>query len=473
MKKAILFIASTLLYVVLGAQSVPDKMIFGNLKITIKPGAKVIMQENVDALTKSKPYFESIVERANTYFPIVEKRLKAVGVPDEIKYLCLQESSLIADAVSSSNAVGYWQFKKGTAEEVGLTVNRTIDERKNIVAASTGAAKYIKKHNKSLNNWGYALLSYYTGLGGVQKYVKKKYLGAKHMTIDQHTHWYLLKFLSHKIAFEHAIKKRSPKIALIENDKVGGKTIADLAKLYDVDKDEIKLYNRWIDFNKTIPKDKVYVAILPVAYDKKGVTQANENNVFAGANKLIDVIFGGEKVNLKELPSTFTVNGVKAIIPKSTDTYTDLAHQGGITLDELFAYNEMSSTTPVNKNTFYFLERKKKKALVNFHPAKEGETVHSISQLFGVRSSAILKKNRMKAASELKTGRVLWLRKTRSKKTPVKYGEVVIPKEEKTTLQPKGLEIFPVVNGKSPDIRQLPKPTAPEVIVPVIKKLPN
>ena len=73
--------------------------------------------------------------------------LKENGIPDDFKYLAIQESGFISDAVSSSNAVGFWQFKKLTADEVGLRVDRKIDERQNIVTSSRGAAKYLQKNN--------------------------------------------------------------------------------------------------------------------------------------------------------------------------------------------------------------------------------------------------------------------------------------------------------------------------------------
>ena len=63
---------------------------------------------------------------------MIERILKEEEMPDDLKYLALQESALIPDAVSSSNAVGFWQFKKETAEDYGLTVNDKIDERKNM-----------------------------------------------------------------------------------------------------------------------------------------------------------------------------------------------------------------------------------------------------------------------------------------------------------------------------------------------------
>ena len=46
-------------------------------------------------------------------------------MPNDLKFLALQESSLKSEAVSSSNAVGFWQFKKETGEEYGLVIGES------------------------------------------------------------------------------------------------------------------------------------------------------------------------------------------------------------------------------------------------------------------------------------------------------------------------------------------------------------
>src|SRR5690606_16816059 len=141
---------------------------------------------------------------------IIEKIFKEEELPDDFKFLSLQESSLISDAVSTSNAVGYWQFKKETAIEVGMRVDNHVDERMNIVSSSLGAAKYLKKNNTIyFNNWIYALLAYNLGAGGAKQKIKEKYLGAKKMVIDGDMHWYVIRFLAHKLAYENSVGKNN------------------------------------------------------------------------------------------------------------------------------------------------------------------------------------------------------------------------------------------------------------------------
>jgi membrane-bound lytic murein transglycosylase D len=103
---------------------VPHKLEFAGITLTIRDDARREIQKEVDALTQSPKHYAIKAERAKTYFPIIEKVFREEQLPDDFKFLALQESALIADAVSSSNAVGYWQFKDFTAIEMGLRVDK-------------------------------------------------------------------------------------------------------------------------------------------------------------------------------------------------------------------------------------------------------------------------------------------------------------------------------------------------------------
>ena len=126
---------------------VPHKMQFAGMTLTIRDEARREIQKDVDALTQHSRYFIMKAERAKTYFPIIEKIFAEEGVPDDFKFLVLQESALVADAVSVSNAVGFWQFLDFTAMEMGLRVDKEVDERMNLVSATHAAAKYLKQNN--------------------------------------------------------------------------------------------------------------------------------------------------------------------------------------------------------------------------------------------------------------------------------------------------------------------------------------
>ena len=217
MRTLALFFATTL-SVAAQTPQVPKKLDFGGITLSIRDDARKEIQKDVDALWQSPKHLAIKVEKARTYFPIIEKIFEEERVPDDFKFLVLQESALIPDAVSVSNAVGYWQFKDFTAAEMGMRVDKQIDERMNIVSSTTAAARYIKKNNFYFNNWVFALQAYQMGAGGVMKAEKNFHSGAKHMDITSHTYWYVKKFLAHKVAFEGLVESPgATQLILFEN----------------------------------------------------------------------------------------------------------------------------------------------------------------------------------------------------------------------------------------------------------------
>ena len=181
--------------------------------------------------------------------------------------MALQESALIADAVSVSNAVGFWQFKDYTAVEMGLRVDKEIDERLNIVSSSRAAARYIKKNNFYFNNWIFALQAYQMGAGGAMKSLPKNLSGAKNMEITSATYWYVKKYLAHKIAFEDVVEGAG-QVKAIPYENHSSKLLTDIAREVSVSEEELKSYNKWTKTGR-IPDDRTYTVIIPVPGEKE------------------------------------------------------------------------------------------------------------------------------------------------------------------------------------------------------------
>ena len=209
------------------------------------------------------------MDRAILYFPILEGVLIEEEVPLDFKYLAVQESSLTPDAVSTSDAVGFWQFKRETAQELGLLVNNQIDERKSITASTRAAARYLKRSNEQYNNWVSALYSYYLGVGGIKEIIPKNWAYAKEITLDGKTDQYVLRFFAHKIALEAGMERyrTANAVVLLEYRKGRGRTFSSIARELSLDPLEIRRYNLWTDSDQ-IPADRDYVVALPVASDQ-------------------------------------------------------------------------------------------------------------------------------------------------------------------------------------------------------------
>jgi membrane-bound lytic murein transglycosylase D len=98
------------------------------------------------------------------WMPMIEERLKANGVPDDFKFLCVAESAL-QNQVSKVGATGFWQFMRTTAPSFGLEVNGEVDERYNPEKSTDAACKYLKSAYQKFGSWTAAAASYNCGMG--------------------------------------------------------------------------------------------------------------------------------------------------------------------------------------------------------------------------------------------------------------------------------------------------------------------
>jgi len=402
---------------------VPSKMEFAGIQLKLSEAARKQIQEKVNALTKSQKHFMIKANRAASYFPIVEQVFEEEGLPDDFKYLAIQESGYISDAVSSSNAVGFWQFKKATAQEVGLRVDSKVDERLNITSASRGAAKYLQQNNLFFNNWVHALQAYQMGAGGAQRSLKHIESGVKTMHITKDTYWYVITFLAHKIAFEEAVELARvsvPKLYIYPDGK--DKSLKEVAKVTSSSLDSLKKYNKWLK-TKVIPSDKKYAVIIP-NFENTSIAPVLANT---DQSNLEEVVEEAKKDGLI-LPHTmpaikkFIINGLPAVMSNTEISIDELVEKVDVSATTFANYNDILPHYQIMPNQVYYLKRKMPKGKVYYHTAKKNETLWSVSQRFGVRLDKIKKMNRMdEAENELAVGRVLWLKKVRPKNMAIEY----------------------------------------------------
>lgn len=435
----LIYILLTFSYVA-GAQSpkVPETLLFADMRLELTKDAQKKVQTDVDALTRYEKYFNAKVERVDAYFPLIEEVLREENVPEDIKYLVIQESALVGDAVSSSNAVGYWQFKVPSAKEVGLTINSAVDERMNIITATRGAARYFKNNNAFFDNWLYAMMAYYEGPGGALKKADKRFNGRKLMRLDGRTHWYILKYLSHKIAFEGAVGKNpNPPVQLFVYTEGEGQTLREIAAKFQLTEKDLQPYNTWLK-QKKVPTDKNYPVIVPdfsgrsqrpliAETNKQPVKPAPQNN-----KSLVTSVLEGEKLNSAAFPTIKTrsrfgkkqllVNGVPGVIAKEGEDVKQLARRTGIAPNRLIKYNDLTHRqAAIVAGEPYYLKPKRNRAPAYYHVAEDGETWWDVSQRFGIKLKKLLRNNRLREEKPLEANRVLWLRYIRPSNIPVEY----------------------------------------------------
>ena len=429
---------------------VPHKMQFAGITLTIRDDARREIQKDVDMLTRSPKHVAIKAERAKTYFPIIEKVFEEERVPEDFKFLVLQESALISDAVSTSNAVGFWQFKDFTAIEMGLRVDKEVDERMNIVSSSRGAAKYLKKNNYYFNNWVYALQAYQMGAGGVLQSVKDHEPGAKHMEITSKTYWYVKKFLAHKVAYEDAVKGPG-EVKVIPYVNHQKKSVSDLAREFAVSEEEFKSYNKWVKSGH-IPGDKPYTVSIPSAGDGKGV-----HETIAKLSKKTEPVTRVDAKPAAAKNEVIQLNGISAMKAHAGESITAFVKRVDMDLAFFLKCNDLSISDKLTEGEFYYIKKKKTKAGIPQHIAKKGESLWEISQRYGVQLRKLQKYNGLATRGSLQEGYIVFLsgKRTTSSQVPVTgVAEVELGETFNWTVQPEAtqasIEQTPVIVQPEP-----------------------
>jgi len=115
-------------------------------------------------------------------------------------------------------------------------------------------------------------------------------------------------------------------------------------------------------------------------------------------------------------------NRIDFFIVSEGDTYRSLEKEFGMMHWELFKYNDLPEDFRLKTGMLLYVQPKRNKAAVDndFHFVKKGETMHNISQKYGIKLDQLYKLNRMKAGEKPEPGNKLWLRKIKPQTSNLK-----------------------------------------------------
>ena len=455
------------------AQEIPNQIDFCDVRVSFSPEVKEKLLSYVRQLQASPRYFNQMVKRAQIYLPFVHEAFEDEGVPRDLAYLAIQESALRADAVSSSQAVGFWQFKLTTAEEYGLVVNDRIDERKHIYRSSVAAARYLKKANELYDNWLYAMLTYYEGLTGSQAYTNSENYGKKSVLLTINDHWYIIKALAHKLAYQDAIQERiRPEIYLLPFSNHGETSINSLITAHKMGEAQFLTYNKWIVNVKKLPKGQNFTYYIPQSGTSYTGHQPDPNKLRLNQGEAAPVVAAPVFEKPEERPDTptgaisqptpidpsvftppaipftkvpeseyilFDVKfdlhyGQEFILYEGNKLMAQLANEFSVSLGDLLVWNGLIPGEEPKPGTLLYLVKPSK---ADFHVVKKGESLSDIAGIHLMPISRIQNRNRMRANEfTIYTGQKLYLKDRRPKEEkPIVLAvlpEKPKPKEETT-----------------------------------------
>jgi peptidoglycan lytic transglycosylase D len=215
-----------------------------------------------------------LIKLSNKNFPLIEERLKANGVPEDFKYLCIAESNMQSWAVSKAGAVGYWQFMPSTASGYGLENNSLVDQRRDLQKATDAACKFFTMAYKKFGNWTAAAASYNCGMGGYSSRVTAQHTANYYdLHLPEETNKYMHRILSFKYILENtdylgylvadSLKYKTPETKIINVSSAAG-NLTQIAKQNGISYKELQWYNPWIK-GYTLPvNNKLYQLTVPL-----------------------------------------------------------------------------------------------------------------------------------------------------------------------------------------------------------------
>lgn len=141
----------------------------------------------------------TVRKRSAVFFPIIDPILASYGIPRDFRYLPLAESELVNDCVSPKGASGYWQLMPGTARQLGLKVNGSVDERYNLRKATVAVCRHLLDLYRELGSWTLVAAAYNAGIGHIQATMSKQQSRNYYrLRLHRETSQYLFRVLAYK-----------------------------------------------------------------------------------------------------------------------------------------------------------------------------------------------------------------------------------------------------------------------------------
>ncbi len=112
------------------------------------------------------------LEQSGRYVPMIRRKLRERGMPEDLVYLALAESGFSPNARSRTAAVGLWQLMEETGRGLGLRVTSYVDQRRDPLASTDAALDFLSDLHKQFGSWWLAAAAYNCGPNRVARVLR-------------------------------------------------------------------------------------------------------------------------------------------------------------------------------------------------------------------------------------------------------------------------------------------------------------
>ena len=327
------------------------------------PWNDIVKQYIVMYTTARRTTVGNILSRSQYYFPLIEAELDAAGLPLELRMLPVIESALVPSARSRAGAMGLWQFMYPTGKQYGLEITTFIDERRDPVASTRAACRYLAFLYRMYGDWQLVLAAYNCGPGTVNRALKRAGADAKtywdiYRFLPAETRGYVPSFIAVTYAYtyhrQHGIEIAERTMPLVVDTVEVNRLVhfEQVATTLDIPVETIRALNPQYIKDIVPALDKTYSIVLPQARTTDFAGRAEE-------------IHGKDSLYLAEYINPANIDKTRALLTATATT----------------------------------------------HRVAKGETLGHIAIKYGVRVSDIMRWNNLKNSHKLSIGQRLEIQK--------------------------------------------------------------
>lgn len=217
---------------------------------------------NLRWIEKHPKYMDKVTKQSEPFLFYITEQLRENNLPMELALIPIVESAYNPFVQSRSKALGLWQFVPRTGRYFGLQQNALYDDRRDVIASTNAAVRYLKYLNTLFDgDWLLTMAAYNAGEGRVQRAIAKNKLQKKptdfwSLPLSKQTQHYVPQILAlSKVVADPA--KYNVSLSHVSNDpyftKVNLPNTIDMsqaAKMANIDPNIIRTLNaghsKWI-----------------------------------------------------------------------------------------------------------------------------------------------------------------------------------------------------------------------------------